>query len=133
MITPILLMAAVMVLVPFPFFGGRESDPRTTAPIINDAEANCDANYLMSGIRLTSWDGPKQLFCLQVELLEAVPKSVGPFKLVDHRDLRATNCFIKSEGSSLAVNFQEIWELLVYMLKPLEKPSFRPSVYLPPN
>ncbi len=133
MIFPVLLMAAVLVLFPLPFFGGWEVDPRTAAPIIDDAEANCKANCLMNGIRLISWDGQNQLFCLQIELLEAVPKAVGSFKLVDHRDLWATNCFIKSESASLAVNFQEIGKLLVNMLKPLKKPSFRPLVYLPPK
>jgi hypothetical protein len=115
---PILLMVVLLLLAGLPLETGGKIDPSLPRPILE----NKTAAPLMKGIKLTSWDGQQSLFCLQIEALQAVPKVVGPFTLVDQRDIKATNCTLKVGSAALAGSLQEIAQLVVCVARPEKRP-----------
>ena len=122
MILSVLLLNIVLLLLPLSFIKGWEIDtianPAIAAPV--------SAEPLMTGVRLTSWDGQRQLFVLQVESFELTWKTLGPFQLEEHRDISAINCYLRSDSASLAGNLKEIENLLFFMMKSLANPVSKP-------
>jgi hypothetical protein len=129
MILLVLLLEIALLLLPPSFIKGWKIDT-----IANPAIAEpVPAKPLMTGVRLTSWDGQRQLFVLQIESLELIPKTLGPFQLEDHRDISANNCYLRSDSASLFRNLHEIEKLLVSMMQSLNNPTAKPLSAHPPK
>jgi hypothetical protein len=129
MILSVLLLVIALLLLPLSSIGGSGIDT-----IINPAIADpVSAKPYMTGIRLSSWDGQRQLFVLQIESLGPIWKTLGPFQLDDHQDISANNCSLRSESASLAGNLQEIEKLLFSMMKSLKNPIPKPVSASPPK
>ena len=129
MILSVLLLVIALLLLPLSFIRGWKIDT-----IANPAIADpVSAKPFMTGVRLTSWDGQRQLFVLQIESLELIWKTLGPFQLEDHQDISANNCSLRSESASLAGNLQEIEKLLFSMMKSLKNPIPKPVSASPPK
>lgn len=119
MILLVLLLDIVFLLLPLASIKGAQIDT-----IANPAPVS--ANPFMTGVRLTSWDGQRQLFALQIESIELIWKALGPFQLEDHRDISAHNCYLRSDSASLSDNLQEIVRLLVTMMRSTKDPVAKP-------
>jgi hypothetical protein len=72
-------------------------------------------------------DGEQQLFVLQIDSLELIWKTLGPFQLEDQRDISASNCYLRSDSASLSGNIQEIGKLLIPMMQTLKNPTPQPA------
>lgn len=125
----VLVLDIALLLLPLSFLRGEEMDAIVSL-VIDDPDS---AKPFMTGVRLSSWDGPRQLYVLQIESLAETWKTLGPFQLDDQRDISASNCSLRSDSASLAGNLQEIKKLLVPMLKSLENPKPQPLSASPPK
>jgi hypothetical protein len=122
MILSVLLLTITMLLLPFSCIKWWQVDKPANLSIADSVSAK----PLMTGVRLTAWDGQRQLFVLQVESLEFIWKTLGPLQLEDQRDLSANNCYLRSDSASLSGNLQEIKRFLFSMLISLKKPTPKP-------
>jgi hypothetical protein len=113
-----LLIDIVLLLLPLAFISGSGTDARANPVIANPVSGK----PFMTGINLISWDDQRQLFSLQIDSLEPITKTLGPFQMDDYRDVSATNCSLRSGSASLAGNLQEIGKLLGIMMKSLIEP-----------
>jgi hypothetical protein len=113
LILSIALLDIALLLLPLSPIRGSGIDTKVN-PVIADPVS---AKPYMTGVRLTSWDDQRQLFFLQIESLEPIAKTLGPFQMDDYRDVCAINCHLRSGSASLAGNLQEIGKLLALMMK----------------
>jgi hypothetical protein len=113
-----ILLDIALLLLPLSPSRGSGIDVKVN-PVIADPVS---AKPFMTGVRLTSWDDQRQLFFLQIESLEPITKTLGPFQMDDYRDISAINCYLRSGSASLAGNLQEIGKLLAIMMKSLINP-----------
>lgn len=112
------LLDIALLLLPLSSIRGGEIDA-TVNPVIADPVS---VKPYMTGVKLISWDDQRQLFFLQIESLEPITKTLGPFQMDDYRDISAINCYLKSGSASLPGNLQEIGKLLAIMMKSLINP-----------
>lgn len=129
MIFLVLVLEIFSLLVPLCTARSGGIDMRTPAAIADESPWK----PFMTGVRVSSWDGPRQLFVLQIASLETVYKTVGPFILEDHRDFAAKDCYLRSDSASLSKNLREIGKLMSHMLKPFEGPTVKPQSKLKPG
>jgi hypothetical protein len=128
-ILSVLLLDIALLLLPLSFIGGWKMDARANPAIADPVSAK----PFMTGVRLTSSDGQQQLFVLQIESLELIGKTLGPFQLEDHRDISANNCYLRSDSDSLSGNLREIEKFFIFMMKSLKNPTPQPLNASPPN
>jgi hypothetical protein len=129
MILSVLWLVIALLLFPISFTRGWEINTIANAAIADSVFAK----PFMTGVRITSWDGQQQLFVLQIESLELILKTLGPFQLEDYRDIAANNCYLRSDSASLAGNLKEIEKLLVPMMKSIEDPISKSLSASPPK
>jgi hypothetical protein len=129
MILLVLMLEIFLLLAPLPFTRICGIDMRTTTAIA----AEIPGKPFMTGVKLSSWDGSRQLFVLEIASLHTICKSVGPFILEDHRDLAAKDWYLRSDSASLSRNLMEIGKLLFYMIKPFQEPTIKPPSKLKPK
>jgi hypothetical protein len=129
MILSVLLLVIALLLLPLSFIRGGEIDAMANPAIADPVSAK----PFLTGVRLSSWDGQRQLFVLQIESLELIWKTLGPFQLEEHRDISAINCYLRSDSASLAGNLQEIEKLLFPMIQSLKNPIPKDSSASPPE
>ena len=92
------LLNIALLLLPLSSTSASKMDT-TINPAIADA---VPAKPLMTGVRLTSWDDQRQLFLLEIESLEPITKTVGPFQMDDFHDISAIHCYLRSGSASLS-------------------------------
>ena len=82
MILSVLLLVIALILFPLSFIRGWEINTIANAAIADPVFAK----PFMTGVRITSWHGHQQLFVLQIESIELILKTLGPFQLEDYRE-----------------------------------------------
>jgi hypothetical protein len=122
MILSVLLLDIALLLLPLSCIGGWKMNARANPAIVNPVSAN----PFMTGVRLTSSNGQQQLFVLQIESLELIGKTLGPFQLEDQRDIYAHNCYLRSDSASLSEHIRETENFLLSMMKSFKNPIPQP-------
>jgi hypothetical protein len=99
---PVIIMLAV-------YLGGAGSgDARPK-------QASETISPLMTGACISSWEGERRLYNLEIDKLTSVPKQWGPFVYEDCRDLSIQGCRLRVSRAALIPSLKDIGKTLLIL------------------